>query len=77
MLCSVELKVVILTKIYFIPSGFATFKNTEEGQVELGGLELGGELLDTADGEMKKSEELLGKRGEGGKWTLHDFTWQV
>ena len=30
--------------------------------MELGGLELGGEALDTADGEMKKSEELLGKR---------------
>ena len=33
--------------------------------MELRGLELGGDLLDTADGEMKKSEELLGK-GEGG-----------
>ena len=30
--------------------------------MELGGLELGGLELDRADGEMKKSEELLGKR---------------
>ena len=41
--------------------------------MELGGLEeLGGEVLDTADGEMKKSEELLGKREGGLAWTLHD-----
>ena len=40
--------------------------------MELGGLELGGEALDTADGEMKKSEELLGKRT--GRETGLDFT---
>ena len=51
------MKVLIFNKI---PSGFATFKNTEEGVVELGGLELTGDVPDTADGEMKKSEELLG-----------------
>ena len=42
--------------------------------VELGGLERGGDLLDTADGEMKKSEELLGKWGHVGTISL---TWQV
>ena len=50
-------EIIILNKIH---SGFATFKNTEEGLVELGGLDLTGDVPDTADGEMKKSEELLG-----------------
>ena len=40
--------------------------------MELGGLELGGEALDRADGEMKKSEELLGKRA--GRETTLDWT---
>ena len=57
-----------LTATLFL-SGFAMFKNTEEGEVELRGVERekleDPEEQDSAGGEMAKSEEMIGRTVRG------------